>query len=126
MNQSISKTSIFIFMMFCNWIPVFFWLAFYDRGGMLVFPVLLVMLLLLCIGNFYASFSLTQHIALSFCLIGSVVIATVIFTDKYTTFISDDAMSYGIGFGVTIIATLIVLICSFVAFLIKNKLQEKC
>jgi hypothetical protein len=121
MNRSISKTILFTLMLGLNWIPVFFCATFYYKGGPFVYPVLLIMLLLLCIGNFFASFSLTQFIALSFCLTASAVIATVVDTDCYTTYISDDAMSYGIGFAATIIATLIVLFCSFAAFLIKQK-----
>ena len=121
MKRSVLKAVVFTIMLGLNWIPVFFCATFYYKGAPFVFPILLIMLLLLCIGNYFASFSLTQFVALSFCLIASAVIATTLGTDCYTTYISDDGWSYGIGFVETIIATLIVLFCSFVAFLIKQK-----
>ena len=125
MNRSVSKAIIFSIMLALNWIPVFFCTTFYYNGAPFVFPILLIMLFLLCIGNYFASFSLTQFVALSFCLIASAVIATTLDTDCYTTYISDDGWSYGIGFVATIIATLIVLFCSFVAFLIKQERMKQ-
>ena len=90
-----------------------------------MYPILIIQLLVLIIGNFFASNSLMKHVALSFNLVASAVIATVIDTDYYTTYISNDNMSYGIGLVATIVATLLVLFGSFVALFLKNALLER-
>lgn len=124
-RQTMKKTIIFTLMLGLNWIPVFFCATFYYKGGPFVYSILIIQLLALIIGNFFASSSLMGHVALSFNLIAATVIATITDTDYYTAYISNDGLSYGIGFFATIVATLLVLCGSFIALFLKNKLLER-
>ena len=124
MNKSI-KIIFFTLMLGLNWLPVWFCATFYDKGVQFEAKILFIMLLLLIIGNFFVSHSLIEHVALSYCLIASAVIGTTFSTDCYTTYVSNDGWSYGIGFIETTLATLFVLIGSFIAFLIKSKELKK-
>ena len=125
MNASMKKTFVFVLMLGLNWLPFFFCDIFYYKGALFLFPILLILLLLLCIGNYFAAGSLIKLVALSFDLIASTVIGTLIATDNYTTRISSDGMSYAIGFVGADLALLFVLSVSFVTIMIKNKQIQK-
>ena len=101
------RLALFILMNVVNYLPVLFSMLFYDRGGLVVYPVLLVLQIALIALNALAAFTTAQQIVLSVQLLIATVAANIlsIFLYIYSMGGADDirtellVLLYVLGFG---------------------------